>query len=242
MKRKIWCGALVLALLLGGNLAWADDFYVIAGGGGVGTPITSVPYTITKSGFYYLKGNLTTANATDTAITINANGVTLDLMGFAVNAPTSSSGDGIHIGAAINVEVRNGAVSNFTRGVYSDWAAGGFNHRLANLRASYCGIGIYGSVSGIIVSGCQAVGCGDGFIYNGGFAAVYEKNTAMSNTNSGFTFSGAGNLINNSSGGNGGTGFILPGASSAFVDRNSAHFNGTNWTGLAGCTVGINTP
>jgi hypothetical protein len=240
MKRKICCWALVLAVLLGSTLAWADDFYVIAGGA-VGTPITSVPKIISQPGFYYLKGNLKTANTTDTAITINASGVTLDLMGFDISPPAASSGDGIRIGAAMNVEVRNGSVSNFTRGVFSDWTIGGLNHRLANLRVSFCGIGIYGSADGIIVSGCQALGCGDGFYNGGGWGSIYEKNTAMYNANSGFTFSAQGNLINNASTGNS-TGFALPAFAATFVDRNSAYSNTANYTGLAGCTVGINTP
>jgi nitrous oxidase accessory protein NosD len=243
MQRKIWCSALVLAVLLGSSLAWADDIYVIAGGGGVGTPITTVPYVIAQPGFYYLKKNLTTANTTDTAIIIASNNVTLDLMGFAISAPTSSSGDGVRIGASINVEVRNGAVSNFTNGIYSDYYVGGYTHRLVNLRASFCGVGIFGSADGIIVSGCQAAGCGDGFVNNGGYGAVYEKNTAMYNSNSGFYFYAAGStLINNVSCGNT-FGFILPADPSIFVDRNAAFTNNTaNYTGLAGCTVGLNTP
>ena len=59
MKRKFWFLMLVGAVLLNGSPVLADgDFYVVAGGGGVGTKITSLPYTIDKPGFYYLGGNL----------------------------------------------------------------------------------------------------------------------------------------------------------------------------------------
>ena len=53
MKRQLWTLLLVAAVLGLAQPVWADDFYVIAGGGGVGTKITSLPYTITKPGFYY---------------------------------------------------------------------------------------------------------------------------------------------------------------------------------------------
>jgi hypothetical protein len=44
MQKKIWLWALILgAIMVVGNGAWADDFYVIPGGG-VGTRITSLPY------------------------------------------------------------------------------------------------------------------------------------------------------------------------------------------------------
>jgi hypothetical protein len=240
MKRKIWCGALVLALLLASNLSRADDAYVIVGGRGVGTAITTVPRIITTPGFYYLNRNLTTANATDTAITINTSGVTLDLMGFSISAPSPSTGDGVHIAGGGNVEVRNGVVSNFANGIYSFWGAGGDNHRLINLRVSGCGTGIYGSGDGIIVLGCQALDCGTGFANAGAWGALYERNTAMYN-GTGFDFIGLGNLVNNTAGGNG-NGFILPGSPTVIVDRCNAHANMTNWTGLAGCTVTINTP
>jgi hypothetical protein len=75
--------------LLSSSPAWAEDFYVIAGGGAVGTKITSVPYIITQPGFYYLGGNLS-YNATGNAITVNANDVTIDLMGCTLSCTTGS--------------------------------------------------------------------------------------------------------------------------------------------------------
>src|ERR1039458_3298480 len=49
------------------------------------TPISSVPYTISAPGSYYLTGNL--AVSSGTAITIAANQVTLDLNGFTLSSP-----------------------------------------------------------------------------------------------------------------------------------------------------------
>ena len=61
MKRIVWLVLFMVAVVLaGGDAAWGQgDFYVIAGGGRVGTRISSVPYTISKSGFYFLGGDLT---------------------------------------------------------------------------------------------------------------------------------------------------------------------------------------
>jgi hypothetical protein len=96
MKRKIWLLALVGAVLLSAGPAWAqDEFYVIAGGG-VGTRITSLPYTITSPGFYYLTSNLSYSGSSN-GITVNSNDVTLDLMGFSISGPGSGAGGSQYI-------------------------------------------------------------------------------------------------------------------------------------------------
>ncbi len=57
------------------------ELYVVAGVvPPVGTKITSVPYTISTPGFYFLAGNLTYSGSSN-AITISVDDVTLDLMG-----------------------------------------------------------------------------------------------------------------------------------------------------------------
>src|SRR6266446_2752769 len=76
------------------------------------TPISAVPATITTSGSYYLTTNLTCTlcGGGTNGITIVADGVTLDLMGFDLTG-TSGSGKGIlaSIGRT-NLCVRNGTV------------------------------------------------------------------------------------------------------------------------------------
>jgi hypothetical protein len=238
MKRKLWLLALVGAILLSVSPVLADgDFYVVAGGGGGGTSITSLPYTISKAGFYYLKGNLTTS--TD-GITINANEVTLDLMGFSLTGPGTNSGNGIYINDNMNnVEVRNGSVKNFFQGINSQFS--GKNHRLANLKASGCTTGIRGCASGIIISGCEASGNSVGFLSDAP-GVLIDKNTATSNTLKGFSFPEAtGTIINNAASANG-TGFHLGANPLQLVDRNASVENTTNWNGLDGCTKGLNTP
>src|SRR5437868_13887701 len=49
-------------------------------------PISSVPYTISASGSYYLTTNVTAT--VSNAITIAASGVTLDLNGFTISSTT----------------------------------------------------------------------------------------------------------------------------------------------------------
>jgi hypothetical protein len=112
MRRKLWLLALVGVVLLSAAPVLADDgFYVIAGGGKAGTQINSVPYTINSPGLYCLSGNLSYISTTGNAITVNANDVTIDLMGFSLTGP--GKGSGINYGIRINsgctnVEIRNG--------------------------------------------------------------------------------------------------------------------------------------
>jgi parallel beta-helix repeat protein len=81
------------------------------------TPISSAPYTISQSGSYYLTTNL--VDSTGTAITIDANGVTLDLNGFSI-ADNSGPGYGIFIpGSYTNIVVKNGLITGWPEnGVY----------------------------------------------------------------------------------------------------------------------------
>jgi len=135
MQRKLWLLALVGAVLLSAAPVLADDgFYVIAGGGKpVGKEITSVPYHITESGMYYLSRNLTSVSTTASAIWVDADNVTLDLMGFTVSGPgkTGNSAVGINIYLHSGVEVRNGCITLFGGdGVHCT----GINCRIIGLR------------------------------------------------------------------------------------------------------------
>ena len=117
MKRKFWLLVLVSAVLLSASPIWADDgFYVIGGGGKpVGKEITSLPYHITDSGTYYLSRNLTSVSTTASAIWVDADNVTLDLMGFTVSGlgKTGNSAIGVNIYGKSGVEVRNGCITLF---------------------------------------------------------------------------------------------------------------------------------
>jgi parallel beta-helix repeat protein len=163
MKRNLLFLLLVTALLIAANPA-QGDFYVIAGGGAVGTKIKSLPYTISQPGFYYLDHNLT---STSDGIFVETDGVTIDLMGFQITGPrdaTSSVGVQM-IGSVENVEIRNGTVTGFTHGII-DTVLGEGKYRIINVRAiGNAQFGIILGNSGNIVKGCTASGNGSGGIY-----------------------------------------------------------------------------
>lgn len=70
------------------------------------TPISSLPFTVTNPGAYYLTTNLAGVGG----ITVNTNDVAIDLNGFAL---TAGGGDGISASTSFtNLSVRNGTVCN----------------------------------------------------------------------------------------------------------------------------------
>jgi len=79
------------------------------------TPISSIPFTITQSGSYYLTANLTSPGIPAGGITINASHVTLDLMGFVLSGPRpsaiGSASPGILVSAPnSNVAIHSGTI------------------------------------------------------------------------------------------------------------------------------------
>jgi parallel beta-helix repeat protein len=155
MKKLMWIAA-IMVLTLTATSASAE-FYVIGGGGGVGTKITSLPYTITAPGFYYLAGNLTYTSGI--GITIEADDVTLDLMGFCLSG--SISYRGIFMNGRKNVEIRNGSLRGwhdaiYEQGGYADDDYTATSHRIINIRAEGNYQGIYLLAGGHLVKGCTA--------------------------------------------------------------------------------------
>jgi hypothetical protein len=87
----------------------------------------AVLYTISQSGSYYLTGN---RNCGFTGIAVDADDVTIDLMGYALIGPGSGQGGGIEIDTRNNVEIRNGTIRGFGKGIE---AHGGY-HKVENVR------------------------------------------------------------------------------------------------------------
>ena len=78
------------------------------------TPISSVPYIITESGSYYLSANAQTTSSLFSGITIWADNVTLDLMGFSLIGDGTAGLHGISIeGTHKNITISNGTVRNW---------------------------------------------------------------------------------------------------------------------------------
>lgn len=76
-----------------------------------GTPISSLPFETTDSGYYYLTRNLTGTEGS-AGITISHDNVTLDLKGFTLQG-VGGSLDGIVAGGS-NVIIRNGSIANWS--------------------------------------------------------------------------------------------------------------------------------
>ena len=160
-------------------------------------------------------------------------------MGFSLVGPAGNSGTGILLyGEARDVEVRNGHVRNFARGIYRP--GDGNNYRLTNLKIRACTEGIVFFGRGVIITGCEASYCATGFSIHS-LATVIDKNVATNNKDYGFYLACTGVIINNTASYND-TGFFLTADPKQLVDRNASVDNTTNWNGLIGCTRGLNTP
>jgi parallel beta-helix repeat protein len=97
------------------------------------TVISSLPYAVVHSGSYSLNTDLQSSGA---GITINANDVTIDLMGYnLIGSGSGANNHGIYMsGDRFNVEVKNGTVRNFGgSGILSDGGEGK-NHRIIEVR------------------------------------------------------------------------------------------------------------
>jgi parallel beta-helix repeat protein len=86
-------------------------------------------FTINQSGSYYLTGDRSTSVS---GIFVDADNVTIDLNGYSLIGPGGWS-YGIHMIARSNVEIRNGTVRGFYRGIYESDSSGN-NHRVINVR------------------------------------------------------------------------------------------------------------
>lgn len=154
------------------------------------TPIGSVPYTISQPGSYYLSTNCTLSGAGD-GVTIEADSVTLDLMGF-----TLSGGDGSGIvgqSGRQQLVIRNGHV----RGWGTD------------------GIGLAGVGNAVLRDLCSTDNGRDGFFV--GTSALVTDCVATGNSDDGFSGADNNRFERCRAEGNG-YGFYLPGTGNRFSD------------------------
>lgn len=186
MKKKLVLAILLSAILISSAALADGDFYV---GGPWGTRITSLPFTISAPGSYYLAGSLT-YSGTGNAISVNTgiNDVTLDLMGFSITG--SGSGNGIYMSGSKNVEIRNGTVTGFAYGI-NESGSSGVAHRIINVRAVGNTNGIYLYCTGNLVAGCEAseTGSGNYAIYIG-WQAIISGCTVTLDSGNGIMCSG----------------------------------------------------
>lgn len=208
--------ALFLYFSLNANDA-CSEFYVISGSRGVGKEIKSLPCTISSPGFYYITKDLSCV-AGSHGITITADNVTLDLMGFSLTGPGGEGNyDGIYMDSRANVEIRNGSVLSFPRHGIFESHVDGRAHRIINMRLKnnvHSGICLAGT--GNLVQGCTAVANTDNGI-DAGVGSSIIGNLCNNNTNYGIYLS-----------------------DNSLADHNSVHGNGTNMNEPASCTFGVN--
>jgi parallel beta-helix repeat protein len=165
------------------------DFYVIAGSRGVGTKITSLPYTISSPGFYYITKDLSCSGAH--GIIISADNVTVDLMGFSLSGDGTGSYDGIYMSGRANVEIRNGTVRNFGLDGIHETSSVAKGHRVINIRARDNGNrGINVLSKNSLVERCTSMGNGSYGIVAGNGSTI-TGNTCYTNSDYGiYAYSG----------------------------------------------------
>jgi len=170
------------------------DITLLADGG---TAISSVPYTINSSGYYYLTKNLQTAASDQNAIEVKADNVTIDLMGFSLIGRSAGNGHGIFMNGCKNVEIRNGTVRDFgSEGILeANWEQG-ISHRVIGVRAisnGDDGICLFGMDH--LVRDCTALlNKGEGIFADDG--SIVSSNISSKNDYSGIDL-GAGCLVYN---------------------------------------------
>jgi len=210
------------------------------------TPITSLPFTITQPGSYYLTGNLTGVAGSD-GIHVNAISVTIDLNGFTLTGAGSFTGISGGSGGSKQIVIRNGMVRGWGRGIDTQFAPGSLIENVV----------VDGNVSGGIVAGQNniirdsiAAANGDWGILalqgstidrctaasnpQAGFAAVSTTLTRSTATNNGLTgFSvDVGSVASECTAFGNSTGFLL--GTGARVSRSTARQNGIGFSSGGG--------
>ncbi len=224
-------------------------------------PISSVPYTISASGSYYLTGDLQLSAPDANAITVGVNDVTIDLMGYSLIGPGPGGNFGIFMYKRSNVEIRNGTVRNFgCEGIFEQHSDAR-EHRVICVRVvsnGSNGISLHGY--GHLVKDCAAVDNSYHGIYteydstitgntcyrnlHDGIFAAYGStvtgNTCSDNSENGIGASNGSTVTGNTCRDNGHDG-VYAGPGSTVTD-NTVYDNGAmGIRTLTGCTIIGNT-
>lgn len=209
-------------------------------------------YLIDGPGSYYLTADVTGVDPAKHAVRVDANDVTIDLMGYSLVGPASGTGSGIYMDGRRNVEIRNGTVRSFAQsGIYEADSAGR-NHRLLNVRVFSNGmLGVFLSGEGHLVKDCTAAANGSTGVYagaastltgntiyhNDGYgisagASTITGNTITANDDAGILASDrsmvAGNTISGNNQSSGLTQAGIKVSSSCFVRANAISYNQQN--------------
>lgn len=139
------------------------------------TAITNVPYTITQPGSYYLTTNFATAGS---GVIIQANRVTLDLMGFSLTGDNDEIGYGVWVSGQTehpwrDVVIRGGSIAGFSSGIYFEYVKNGRIEGVTISGNVNQGVLLYGAYGGPC-SGNSVVGCA---ISGNGYYGVFLDGT-----------------------------------------------------------------
>jgi hypothetical protein len=122
------------------------------------TPISSLPYTISTPGSYYLTKSLTVPDDGTLAITVAADNVTIDLCGFSITATGSTSSvSGISVPTSQkNLCVRNGSINGWgSSGITAFTVSGGLYEGLFFSNNQQFGLRVGASTT---IRDCEASG------------------------------------------------------------------------------------
>ncbi len=194
-----------------------------------GTEITSLPYTISTPGFYYITNDLT-CDESDHGITVETNNTTIDLMGFSLIGPGKDAGgdhSGVYMDGRSNVEIRNGTIRGFRTSGILEHSTTGSGHRCLNIRALGNGYsGIYMSGSAHLVKYCTAnKNVPSGIVVQSG--STVTGNTCYKNTIDGIWVGSGVTLTGNNCSYNGNHGIYTNGPGST-ITGNTCRYN-TAW-------------
>jgi parallel beta-helix repeat protein len=146
------------------------------------TPISSLPYTITNSGSYYVVSNL---HSTGDGIVIETSGVTVDLMGFSLTGDGGEDDYGIHVVGATNaviedLVIKGGRISGFYRGLQCEYMNNSRIEQMVVSDNTQRGVslnGWKGQCDGNTISDCNIRGNNSYGVYLRGYLGKCDGNT-----------------------------------------------------------------
>lgn len=208
-----------------------------------GSATPAAVFSISQSGSYYLTGNrLCGANG----IQVNADNVTIDLMGFMLTGPgieaSSPSHNGILMQGRQNVEIRNGTIEKFkVAGIHAMYIASDKGHRVINVRARNNGAGILLYGEGHLVKDCTASFNLDNGLYSHAKGTIIGC-IAADNGGTGIVSSSKMTLKDCTSTHNGGGGIISGTATitCCTVTNNAGHGLYSAKSSIQGCVISEN--
>ena len=168
----------------------------------------TTPFSITESGSYYLTGD---RNASFKGIFVNADNVTIDLMGFSLIG-SGAVEVGIWMNAHNNVEICNGTIRGFGSHGIEEANVLGKEHRVINVRVVSNGrSGIILNGYGHLVKDCTVEDNSNNFVYiydgiYAGYCSTVSDNIVYKNGGDGIRVADGCSVTGNTSCDNNGNG------------------------------------